>query len=83
MEKLIWSDDARARLRSIDQETALRLLRGLSRFLKTNAGDVKQLQGFNPPRYRLRFGDWRLIFSKRGVDVIEIIQVSNRKDAYR
>jgi len=83
MEKLIWSDEARARLRAIDQETALRLLKGLSRFLKTDAGDVKQLQGFHPPRYRLRIGDWRLIFRKPGVDVIEIIQVVNRKDAYR
>lgn len=55
--RVYWSDEARADVRSIDRETALELLKGLARFLSTGAGDVKQLHGFKPPRYRLRLGD--------------------------
>jgi mRNA-degrading endonuclease RelE of RelBE toxin-antitoxin system len=55
----------------------------VARFVETNVGDVKQLRGINPPRYRLRVGDWRIAFRKRGDDAIEIISVRNRKDAYR
>lgn len=84
MNKLLhWSDEARAELRAIDRDTALGLLESLARFLETDSGDVKQLHGFDPTRYRLRIGDWRIIFRKRGGDAIEIIHVRNRKDAYR
>lgn len=78
-----WSDEARADVRTIDRETALELLKGLARYLATGAGDVKQLRGFKPPRYRLRLGDWRVIFRTRGADAIEIIRVRNRREAYR
>jgi hypothetical protein len=37
----IFSDEARADIRGIERETALRLLRTLARFLETNAGNVK------------------------------------------
>ena len=59
------------------------LLETLARFLKTEVGNVKQLHGFNPPQYRLRIGDWRVIFRNSGVDSIEIVRVRNRKEAYR
>jgi mRNA-degrading endonuclease RelE of RelBE toxin-antitoxin system len=83
IKRAIWSDEARADIRAIDRETALRLLKALARFLQTEAGNVKQLQGSEPPRYRLRVGDWRFIFRSLGNDSIEIIHVKNRKEAYR
>lgn len=83
MQHVIFSVEARADLRAIDRETALRLLKGLARFLATDTGNVKQLDGFDPPRYRLRIGDWRLIFRKSGDGAIEIVRVRNRRDAYR
>jgi mRNA-degrading endonuclease RelE of RelBE toxin-antitoxin system len=81
--RVVFSDEARADLRAIDRETALRLLKALARFLATGAGNVKQLEGFDPPRYRLRVGDWHYIFRKSGDDAIEILRVRNRRDAYR
>ena len=81
--RIVFADEARADIRAIDRDTALRLLIALARFLETNAGDVKQLEGFDPPRYRLRVGDWRFIFRKSGADAIEIIRVRNRREAYR
>jgi mRNA-degrading endonuclease RelE of RelBE toxin-antitoxin system len=44
---------------------------------------VKQLEGFDPPRYRLRAGDWRFIFRKANDGAIEVLRVRNRRDAYR
>jgi mRNA-degrading endonuclease RelE of RelBE toxin-antitoxin system len=81
--RVIFSAEARADVQAIDRETALRLLKALARFLETDAGDVKRLEGFDPPQYRLRVGDWRYIFRKSGDDSIEIIRVRNRKEAYR
>ncbi len=78
-----WSTEARADIRAIDRDTALRLLKALDRFLKTDAGNVKQLEGFNPPLFRLRVGDWRLIYRLQGDDAIEMVRVRNRREAYR
>lgn len=78
-----WSTEARADIRAIDRDTALRLLKALDRFLKTDAGNVKQLGGFDPPLFRLRVGDWRLIYRKLGNDAIVVARVKNRREAYR
>ena len=51
--------------------------------LETDAGSVKQLESFHPPRYRLRVGDWRYIFCHAGEDTIEVLRVRNRREAYR
>jgi mRNA-degrading endonuclease RelE of RelBE toxin-antitoxin system len=61
----------------------LRFLKALDRFVKTEAGNVKQLEGFDPPLFRLRAGAWRFIYRKAGDNAIEVVRVRNRKDAYR
>ncbi len=44
--------------------------------------DVKKLSG--SPFYRLRVGDWRVIFDrKNAVRIIEIIRVRHRREVYR
>jgi mRNA-degrading endonuclease RelE of RelBE toxin-antitoxin system len=81
--RVFWSAEARSDLRAIDREVALRLLKYLDRFLKTGAGNVTQLEGFDPPLFRLRAGDWRFIYRHQGDDRIEIVRVRNRREAYR
>jgi mRNA interferase RelE/StbE len=44
-------------------------------------GDVKRLTNFFP-EYRLRVGDWRVLFEVDGKKVI-IYRIVNRRDAYR
>jgi len=80
--KIVWLEQARAELRAIDRETALRLLQGLAHFTFTESGDIKRLQGYDPPQFRLRLGDYRIRFRVSN-DAIEILSVRNRKDAYR
>jgi mRNA interferase RelE/StbE len=82
LRRVVFSDEARADVRTIDRTTALRLLKALTRFLETDSGDVKQLEGYEPPMYRLRIGDWRLLFRRRG-DAVQVVRVRNRSEAYR
>lgn len=79
---VIWSDPAKAQLRTIDQPTALRILHALARFLDTGEGDVKRLQSIEPPEFRLRVGDYRVRFHDHG-HAIRITAVKHRREAYR
>ena len=81
--RALWTAEARADVRSIDRETAMRLLKSLSRYLTTESGDVKQLKGFDPPLQRLRIGDWRLVFRTVDQESIEVVRVQNRREVYR
>lgn len=78
-----WSDEARADLRAIDRETALRILVAVGRFLKTGVGDVKPLKGFHPTLFRLRVGGWRVFYRESGEGLIEGVRVRKRGEAYR
>jgi mRNA-degrading endonuclease RelE of RelBE toxin-antitoxin system len=77
-----FTDRARADLRAIDRETALQILKTLARFVQSEEGDVKWLHGADPPLYRLRTQDHRVIFRDLG-DSIEVTRVRNRREAYR
>ena len=61
--KIAWTDQAKADVRAIDPQTALRILHGLARFVATDEGDVKRLQEIEPPEFRLRVGDYRVRFT--------------------
>jgi mRNA interferase RelE/StbE len=45
------------------------------------SGDVKKLTGFTP-EYRLRVGDYRVLFEVEGPQVV-VYRVRHRKDAYK
>jgi mRNA-degrading endonuclease RelE of RelBE toxin-antitoxin system len=51
-------------------------------YLTTGAGDVKKL---HPPRheFRLRVGDYRVLFLPKEELTIEVLRVLHRKNAYR
>lgn len=77
-----FTDQAKADLRAIPQPAALQILRTLARFIESEEGNVKRLQGTEPPLYRLRTQDHRVLFRDLG-NSIEVTRVRNRKDAYR
>ena len=80
--KIEWTDAARADVRRIDRETAMRILEGLASFLFTEAGDVKVLKDSDPKEYRLRVGNYRVIFHDHG-EILQILAVRHRREAYR
>jgi mRNA-degrading endonuclease RelE of RelBE toxin-antitoxin system len=77
-----WSPQARSDLRSIDRTNAMNILQAIDRYLVTGIGDVKKLR---PPRheFRLRVGDFRILFLSTEDSAIEVLRVLNRKEAYR
>jgi mRNA-degrading endonuclease RelE of RelBE toxin-antitoxin system len=77
-----FTDQAKADIRTLPQPIAIQVLRTIARFLESEKGDVKRLQGIEPPEFRLRLGDYRVRFHDLG-DSIEILRVRHRKDADR
>ena len=82
MKRIVWTEPAKADVRRIDRETAMRILTALDRFARTGEGDVKRLQDIEPPEFRLRVGDYRLFFVNIN-DALEVRRVLHRRQAYR
>jgi mRNA-degrading endonuclease RelE of RelBE toxin-antitoxin system len=80
--QVAFTDQAKADLRAIPQPIAIQILRTLARFLDSEEGNVKRLQGVDPPLYRLRTQDHRVIFRDLG-EHIEVTRIRDRKEAYR
>ncbi len=57
-----------------------------TKVLSTNpfsfGGSIKKLRGFKPPLYRLRAGDYRVLYRIHG-DLVTIMRVIDRKDLER
>ena len=79
---IAWTARAKADVRAIDPQTALRILHSLANFTQTEAGDVKRLKDNDPPKLRLRVGSYRVVFLDHG-DTVEILAVKHRSEAYR
>jgi mRNA interferase RelE/StbE len=93
--EIAWSRPALTDMRRLDRQVAARITATLERYAETGQGDVRQLEG--APRWRLRVGDWRVIFVPRtetravlppatGVEQIRVIEISRvlpRGRAYR
>jgi len=80
--QVAFTDQAKADLRAIPQPIAIQILRTLARFLDSEEGNVKRLQGVDPPLYRLRTQDHSVIFRDLG-EHIEVTRIRDRKEAYR
>lgn len=81
MKRIEWTEGARADVRQLDRETAMRILAALHRSAESGAGDVKALQGRE--ELRLRIGDYRLFFVCPDADTLEMLALVHRKQAYR
>jgi len=79
---VVWTAQAKADIRAIEQPAALQVLKTLARYAKTGQGNTRQLRGVEPPLFRLRAQDHRVFFRIEGED-IEISRVLDRKQAYR
>jgi mRNA interferase RelE/StbE len=80
--RIEWLDEAKAEVRTVDQTTAMRLFEGILRFARTGSGDVKTLQGDMAGAFRLRLGDYRVLFTLED-DAMRIFGVRHRSEAYR
>lgn len=60
-----------------DKPTRIRIIEAINQLPQ---GDVKKLQG--QKLYRLRVGDYRVIFDKNG-DILYIVKIDNRGQVYK
>ena len=60
----------------------MRIFDGLYRYVLTGEGDVKTLKGKHAGKLRLRLGDYRIVFKQSG-EILLIMRVKNRREAYR
>jgi len=83
MKEIIYSDRAQKFLTKIDREDSKRIRSKIKQYA-ANPEELKnkviKLVGF--PLYRLRAGDYRVIFSETG-EVILIEKIGNRRDVYK
>jgi len=80
--RIVWTEQAKADVRAIEQPIALQILKTLARYAQAGEGDTKHLRGIDPPLIRLRAQDHRVFFRDRA-DYLEISRVLDRKEAYR
>jgi mRNA interferase RelE/StbE len=78
----IWLESARAELRAIERETAIRILRALDRYGDSGEGDIRALSGQWQGYFRIRVGDYRVILMV-GPERITVVRVRHRSDVYR
>ncbi len=83
MKQIRFSDDAKTDIRAIPRHIAMNILTAIHRLAENGSGNVKKLQGSDPPEFRLRVGDHRVRFTEDDPDTLNIHAVKDRKDAYR
>jgi mRNA interferase RelE/StbE len=69
-------------LRIIAKHDAARIVSALEKLQDNLTGDVKHLSNFTP-EYRLRVGDYRVLFEIEKPNRVVVYRVRHRKDAYR
>lgn len=55
------------------------------RFLKGDRNiNIKMIQGFKTPLYRMRLGNYRVIFTRQGEDIVivQVVDAGSRGDIY-
>jgi mRNA interferase RelE/StbE len=66
----------------VPKGTAERILDALEKMADNLTGDVKHLTGFSP-EWRLRVGDYRVLFEIEPSNRIVVYRVRHRREAYR
>ncbi len=80
--RIEWLDAAQADVRRLDRSTAMRIFDGILHHARTGGGDIAPLHGDMAGSYRLRVGDYRVLFTLHE-DVMRILGVRHRSQAYR
>ena len=79
--RIEWLDEARADVRRLDRPSAMRIFDSVLHYARTGGGDVEPLHGDMAGSFRLRVGDYRILFALQE-DVMRIFGVRHRSQAY-
>lgn len=81
MREIEWTDASLNDLAALDRGMARGVKESVERFAETGAGNLKKLQGINPPEYRLRVSDFHVRFNLEG-QIIRVLYVRNQRESY-
>lgn len=59
--RLRWTPRAARDLKKLDPQGRSRIVKGLERFATSGSGDILRLTDIEPPEWRLRVGQWRVL----------------------
>lgn len=74
-----YSKQAIKTINGLDKTTKQRIRAGISAI---PAGDIKPLRGYHG-RFRLRVGDWRIIFAYKDSNSVLIDKIAPRGEVYK
>jgi mRNA interferase RelE/StbE len=80
---LEWTERALKDLARLDKRTRERIVAAVERLAATGEGDVRRLHGRDRDLYRLRVGEWRVLFTVLDGLVLLVLRVLPRGSAYR
>jgi mRNA interferase RelE/StbE len=80
--RIHWRAEASADVRRLDRATAMRIFEGVLHFAQTGGGNLASLHGEFAGGYRLRLGDYRVLFYLEQ-NTMNIFGVRHRREAYR
>ena len=78
--RVIYEATAITDLDALPRKIAAGLVKKIGRLQNGLHGDIKRLKDFDPA-YRLRMGDYRVLFDVDG-ETVTIYRIKNRRDAY-
>ena len=81
MRRVVFRPAAVRDLAHLDRVVQARIDAALVRFAATGHGDVKSLKD-RTGEFRLRVGKWRIFFSLESPDIIRVLGIDNRGEAY-
>lgn len=79
--RIQWTSRAQKDFDALDRVVSQRVESAIDRFANGD-GDVRRLTGIEPPLFRLRAGDWRILF-RFDAETIVILRILPRDKAYR
>ena len=83
MLRIVYSRQAAKALRAMQPRQAKAILAGIEKLAENPARpdlDIKKLQGRDG--FRLRIGQWRVIYTEDGV-ILDVIRIGPRGDVYK
>jgi mRNA interferase RelE/StbE len=80
--RIQWLDSARYEVRKLQRPLAMRVFGAVQHFAQSGQGDIKPLHGELADAFRLRVGEYRVLFTLDN-DAMRIFGVRHRSEAYR
>jgi mRNA interferase RelE/StbE len=80
--RIHWLDSARFEVRKLQRPLAMRVFDAVQHFAQSGSGDMKPLHGELSDAFRLRVGEYRVLFTLED-GAMRIFGVRHRSEAYR